>query len=136
MVRPIIKDVLFLNQKSQYADENDSQVITDLLDTFKANHKQCIGMAANMIGVKKRIIVFNIGFADMIMINPVITKKSGDYETEEGCLSLSGTRKTIRYKNIEVEFLDMNFKKQRQKYSGITAQIIQHETDHCDGILI
>ncbi len=89
-----------------------------------------------MIGVNKRIIVFNTGFMDMIMINPVIIKKSGAYEAEEGCLSLSGIRKTTRYKNIEVEFLDINFKRQRQKYFGEIAQIIQHETDHCDGILI
>jgi len=136
VVKPIIKDVLFLNRKSELATEDDKQVIEDLLDTLKENKEHCIGMAANMIGVNKRIIAFNIGFADMIMVNPVILKKSGAYETNESCLSLSGTRKTTRYQNIEVEFLDINFKKRKQKYSGLTAQIIQHETDHCDGILI
>ncbi|MCI8805892.1 MAG: peptide deformylase [Clostridiales bacterium] len=136
MIKPIIRDVLFLNRKSELATENDKCVIEDLLDTLKANKERCVGMAANMIGVNKRIIVFNTGFMDMIMINPVIIKKSGAYEAEEGCLSLSGIRKTTRYKNIEVEFLDINFKRQRQKYFGEIAQIIQHETDHCDGILI
>ncbi len=136
LIKPIIKDVLFLNQKSEPATENDKYVVEDLLDTLKANKERCVGMAANMIGVNKRIIVFNAGFMDMIMINPIIIKKSGTYETEEGCLSLSGIRKTTRYHNIEVEFLDVNFKKQRQKYFGEVAQIIQHEIDHCDGILI
>ena len=93
-------------------------------------------MAANMIGVKKRIIAVSMDFANIAMINPVIVKKTSAYETEEGCLSLIGLRKTNRYKEIEVEFQDMNFKKQRQKYSGWIAQIIQHEIDHCDGIVI
>ena len=136
MIRPVMKDVIFLNQKSQTAAEADMQVVQDLLDTLKANEAGCVGMAANMIGVKKRIIAVNIGFANIAMINPVIVKKSGVYETEEGCLSLIGVRTTTRYKDIEVEFQDMNFKKQCQKYSGWTAQIIQHEIDHCDGILI
>ena len=136
MIRPVMKDVIFLNQKSQTAAEADMQVVQDLLDTLKANEAGCVGMAANMIGVKKRIIAVNIGFANIAMINPVIVKKSGVYETEEGCLSLIGIRNTTRYKDIEVEFQDMNFKKQCQKYSGWTAQIIQHEIDHCDGILI
>lgn len=136
MVRPIIKDVFFLNQKSEEATEADKTVVRDLLDTLKANETGCVGMAANMIGVKKRIIAVNMGFANIPMINPVIVKKFGLYEVEEGCLSLKGIRKTIRYKEIEVEFLDVNFKKQRQKYSGWIAQIIQHEIDHCDGIII
>ena len=93
-------------------------------------------MAANMIGVNKRIIAVNMGFINVAMLNPVIVKKSGAYETEEGCLSLEGVRKTTRYENIEVEFQDISFHKQRQKYSGWTAQIIQHEIDHCDGIII
>ncbi len=136
MIRPVMKDVIFLNQKSQTATEADKQVVQDLLDTLKANEAGCVGMAANMIGVKKRIIAVNIGFSNIAMINPVIVKKSGAYETEEGCLSLIGVRKTTRYKDIEVEFQDMKFKKQCQKYSGWIAQIIQHEIDHCDGILI
>ena len=136
MIRPIMRDVFFLNQKSEQATEADKHVIQDLLDTLKANEDGCVGMAANMIGVKKRIIVVSMGFANIPMINPVIVKKSGPYETEERCLSLLGVRKTTRYKDIEVEFLDAGFKKQRQKYSGWIAQIIQHEVDHCDGIVI
>lgn len=136
MVRDICRDVLFLEQKSEPAKKEDLPVAQDLLDTLAANSDRCVGMAANMIGVSKRIIVVNIGFANMIMINPVITKKSGLYEAEEGCLSLDGVRKTKRYKNIEVEFQNMNFRKQRQKFSGWTAQIIQHECDHLEGIII
>ncbi len=136
MIRPIMKDVVFLNQKSEPATEADKQVVQDLLDTLKANEAGCVGMAANMIGVKKRIIAVSMGFANIAMINPVIVKKSVAYETEEGCLSLIGVRKTTRYKDIEVEFQDMNFNKQCQKFSGWIAQIIQHEIDHCDGIVI
>ena len=136
MIRPVMKDVVFLNQKSEPATVADKQVVQDLLDTLKANEAGCVGMAANMIGVKKRIIAVSMGFANVAMINPVIVKKSGAYETEEGCLSLIGVRKTTRYKDIEVEFQDMNFNKQCQKYSGWFAQIIQHVIDHCDGIVI
>jgi len=136
MIRPIMKDIFFLNQKSEPATPEDMQVVRDLLDTLKANEAGCVGIAANMIGVKKRIIVVNMGFVNRAMINPVIVKKSGAYETEEGCLSLIGVRKTTRYQNIEVEFLDENWKKQREKHSGWIAQIIQHEVDHCEGIII
>lgn len=136
MIRSVMKDVIFLNQKSEPATEEDKQVVQDLLDTLKANEAGCVGMAANMIGVKKRIIAVNMGFANIAMINPVIVKKSGAYETEEGCLSLTGVRKTTRYKDIEVEFQDMNFNRQCQKFSGWIAQIIQHEVDHCDSIVI
>ncbi len=136
MVRPVMKDIFFLNQKSEPATEADKQVVQDLLDTLKANEAGCVGMAANMIGVKKRIIAVSMGFANIPMINPVIVKKSGAYEAEEGCLSLIGVRKANRYKDIEVEFQDVNFKTQHQKYSGWIAQIIQHEIDHCEGIVI
>lgn len=136
MVKPIMKDVFFLQQKSEPATKADEQVVQDLLDTLKANETGCVGMAANMIGVKKRIIVVNVGFMNIPMINPIIVKKSGAYETEEGCLSLVGVRKTTRYREIEVEFWDANWEKQRQKYSGWIAQIIQHECDHLDGIII
>ena len=136
MIKPIMRDVLFLSQKSEEATKEDAQIIRDLLDTLQANTEQCVGMAANMIGVKKRIIAVNMGFINVAMVNPVILKKSKPYETEEGCLSLSGVRKTKRYEEIEVEYLDQNFKKQRQKYSGWIAQIIQHEVDHCNGIII
>ena len=136
MVKPIMKDVFFLCQKSEPATKADMQVVQDLLDTLKANESACVGMAANMIGVRKRIIVVNMGFVNIPMINPVITKKSGAYETEESCLSLTGVRKTTRYEEIEVEFLDAGWKKQTQKYSGWIAQIIQHECDHLEGIII
>ena len=136
MVKPIMKDVFFLSQKSEPATKEDMQVVQDLLDTLKANEAACVGMAANMIGVRKRIIVVNMGFVNIPMINPVITKKSGACETEESCLSLTGVRKTTRYEEIEVEFLDAGWKKQTQKYSGWIAQIIQHECDHLEGIII
>lgn len=136
MVKPIMKDVFFLSQKSELATKEDMQVVLDLLDTLKANEAGCVGMAANMIGVKKRIIVVNVGFMNLAMINPVITKKTGAYETEEGCLSLVGVRKTTRYQEIEVEFYDQGWRKQKQKYTGWVAQIIQHECDHLEGILI
>ena len=136
MVRLIMKDILFLNQKSELATKADAQVIQDLLDTLKANKEGCVGMAANMIGVKKRIIVISMGDINLPMINPVIVNKSGKYETEEGCLSLIGVRKTKRFKDIEVEYFDSEFKKRRGKYSGWIAQIIQHEIDHCNGIVI
>ena len=136
MIRPIVKDTIFLSQKSEPATEKDIQVVFDLIDTLRAHAHECVGMAANMIGVKKRIIVFSIDVAQIAMINPVVVKKSKPYQTEEGCLSLNGVRKTTRYEEIEVSFQDINFKQQRQKYSGWTAQIIQHEIDHCNGILI
>lgn len=136
MIKPICKDILILSQKSEPATAEDMQVVQDLLDTLKENEAGCVGMAANMIGVKKRIIAVNMGFMNVPMINPVIVKKSGAYETEEGCLSLSGVRKTTRYQNIEVEYFDINWKKQRSKYSGWIAQIIQHECDHLEGIII
>ncbi len=136
MIKPICRDVLLLGQKSEPATKEDMQVVRDLLDTLKANETRCVGMAANMIGVKKRIIAVNAGFMNVAMINPVIVKKAGAYKTEEGCLSLTGVRKTTRYENIEVEYLDMNWVKQRQKYSGWIAQIIQHECDHLEGIIV
>lgn len=136
MVRPIMKDVFFLGQKSEPATEEDLQVARDLLDTLKANREHCVGMAANMIGVKKRIIVVNMGIMDIAMLNPVILSKRKPFETEEGCLSLVGVRKTTRYQEIEVEYLDLNMKKQKKSYQGWIAQIIQHECDHLEGIII
>ena len=136
MVKSIVKDPFFLRQRSEEAKESDKQVIVDLMDTLKANNDRCVGMAANMIGVKKRIIVVSAGPFTFPMVNPVITKKTGKYETEESCLSLSGSRPCIRYKEIEVDYLDQNFKPQHGTYSGFTAQIIQHELDHFEGILI
>ena len=136
MIKPIVKDVFFLGQKSAEATKEDLPVGQDLQDTLSANRERCVGMAANMIGVKKRIIIVNIGFMNVVMYNPVILKKDTPYETEEGCLSLEGVRKTTRYQNIEVEYQDVSWKKQRQKFSGWTAQIIQHEVDHLSGIII
>lgn len=136
MIKPIVKDMFFLSQKSQPASRADAQVICDLLDTLRAHTEECVGMAANMIGVRKNIIAVTAGDVNLVMVNPVITKKSGPYETEEGCLSLIGQRKTTRYQMIEVEYLDENFKPQKNTYVGWTAQIIQHEIDHCNGIVI
>ena len=136
MIKPIVKDVLFLGQKSTPATKADMQVAIDLQDTLKANRAGCVGLAANMIGVKKNIIIVNMGFIDIVMFNPVIKKKDTPYETEEGCLSLEGLRKTTRYENIEVEYYDMQWKKQTMKLSGWTAQICQHECDHLNGIII
>jgi peptide deformylase len=136
MIKPIMKDILFLGQKSEPASPMDRQVADDLLDTLKAHEDGCVGMAANMIGYKKRIIAVNMGMVNVAMINPVITKKKGPYETEEGCLSLQGKRKTTRYQEIEVEFINLAWQKQKQKYSGWIAEIIQHECDHLDGIVI
>ena len=136
MIKPIVRDIFFLGQKSEIATMQDLSVGQDLQDTLKANQDRCVGMAANMIGVKKRIIIVNMGFMNVVMYNPVIVKKDTPYETEEGCLSLDGVRKATRYQNIEVEYLDSSWKKHRQKYSGWTAQIIQHEVDHLSGIII
>ena len=136
MIKPIVRDVFFLGQKSEPATKDDHSIGQDLQDTLKANQDRCVGMAANMIGVKKRIIIVTIGFMNLVMYNPVIVGKDTPYETQEGCLSLDVVRKTTRYQNIEVEYLDSSWHKHRQKYSGWTAQIIQHEMDHLDGIII
>ncbi|SEG00922.1 peptide deformylase [Eubacterium ruminantium] len=136
MNKPIVTDVIFLRQKADITTENDTNVIRDLEDTLAANRERCVGMAANMIGYKKRTVIVSMGFMNLIMNNPVILSKSGEYETEEGCLSLIGTRKTKRYKEIEVEYKDKNFKQQKQKFSGFPAQIVQHEMDHLEGIII
>lgn len=136
MIKPVVRDMLFLGQKSEAASLLDVSVATDLLDTLKANESKCVGMAANMIGVKKCIIAVNMGPVNIAMFNPKIISKSGPYEAEEGCLSLDGVRKTTRYQKIEVEYQNMNFVKERQKYSGWIAQIIQHEIDHLSGKII
>lgn len=138
MVRNITRDVLFLKRKSVPAKncKEDLATANDLLETLSANRERCVGMAANMIGENKDIIAVTVGFFNIVMFNPKIVSKSGEYETEEGCLSLDGIRKTKRYEEIEVEYLDISFKKQRKKYSGFTAQIIQHEIDHLSGIII
>ena len=136
MIKEIVRDIFFLGQRSEEATEQDLAVGRDLQDTLRANQDRCVGMAANMIGVRKRIIIVNAGPVNVVMYNPRILKKDTPYETEEGCLSLDGVRKTTRYESIEVEYLDSGWRKCRQRYTGWTAQIIQHEIDHLNGIII
>lgn len=136
MVKEIVRDVIFLAQKSSVAVKEDVSVGEDLLDTLRANSDRCVGLAANMIGVLKRVIAVNDGGKLMVMFNPVILKSSKQFETEEGCLSLDGARSTKRFETIKVEFFNEKFQKRIKTFSGFTAQIIQHEIDHCDGIII
>ena len=136
MVKSIVKGKHIFARKAQPATEADRQVVTDLLDTLRANREICVGMAANMIGVNKSIIVVAAGPFQFAMVNPVITEKTGEYQTKESCLSLDGERPCTRYEQIEVDYLDGNFKPQHGKYAGFTAQIIQHEIDHCNGVVI
>ena len=136
MVKQIVRDVFFLAQKSEPATKADLQVGRDLMDTLRANRERCVGMAANMIGWLKRIIVVDLGFAPVIMYNPLILKKEGPFETEEGCLCHEGEKKVTRYAVIEVAYMDHAFKLQKKVFTGFNAQIIQHEIDHCNGVLI
>ena len=136
MIRPIVRDTFFLAQKSQETVKEALGDVMNLVDTFMANRIGCVGMAANMIGVKKRFIVVEFMNQPLVMINPKIISKKDRYETEEGCLSLSGMRRTVRFRTITVSYQDMQFQKHSQTFTGFTAQIIQHEIDHCDGILI
>ena len=131
-----MKDMLFLAQPSEEATKEDAPVIRDLTDTLLHHRDGCVGMAANMIGVRKRIICVMMGPVPLTMVNPVIVGKSGEYEAEEGCLSLTGVRKCRRFRDIEVSYLDAAFLPRRQKYSGWVAEIIQHEIDHCNGVII
>ena len=136
MVREIMRDEAFLSQKAEPATLEDLPVAQDLLDTLTAHKDGCVGMAANMIGVCKRIIVFDNEGTYMVMFNPEIIKKSGPYEAEEGCLSLSGTRKAKRWQSIKVQYQNEQFQTRFKTFTGWTAQIIQHEIDHCEGVLI
>ena len=137
MIREIVTDQFILSQKSILATKDDLSIVQDLLDTIKAHETHCVGMAANMIGVNKKIIVINDNGRYLVMINPEIIRIMGQsYETEEGCLSHSGTRKTKRYEKIKVAIYDENFKKKIKTFNSYSAQIIQHEIDHCNGILI
>ena len=136
MVREIMRDEVFLSQKAELATLEDLPVAQDLLDTLAAHKDGCVGMAANMIGVCKRIIVFDNEGKYMVMLNPEIIKKSGPYETEEDCLSLTGTRKASRWKSIKVQYQNEKFQIRFKTFTGWTAQIIQHEIDHCEGVLI
>ena len=136
MVKEIVHSPILLAAKSEPAVAADLQTVQDLLDTLLAHADECVGMAANMIGVNKRIIVFENDGEYMVMFNPVIVKQSGAYETDEGCLSLTGTRKTKRHKVIKVQWQNEKFQTRLKTFTGWTAEIIQHEIDHCEGILI
>ena len=136
MVREIMRDEAFLSQKAEPATLEDLPVAQDLLDTLTAHKDGCVGMAANMIGVCRRIIVFDNEGKYTVMFNPEIIKKSGSYEAEEGCLSLTGIRKAKRWQSIKVQYQNEQFQIRFKTFTGWTAQIIQHEIDHCEGVLI
>ena len=136
MVKPIMHDPMFLAQKSAPATPADAGTARDLLETLTAHADGCVGMAANMIGVAKRIIAAEAEDGYLVLFNPVILKKSGPYEAEEGCLSLEGVRKTKRWQSIKVQYETPDGKTRLKTFTGWTAQIIQHEIDHCNGILI
>ena len=136
MIKPIVRDPIFLSQKSAPATVLDLPTAQDLRDTLQAHRDGCVGMAANMIGVAKRIIIFDEDGKASVMFNPEIVKASGPYEAEEGCLSLTGTRKARRFRTIKVQYQNERFETRLKSYTGFTAQIIQHEIDHCKGILI
>ena len=136
MIREIMKDTTFLSQPSAAATAEDLSIAADLLETLIAHKDGCVGMAANMIGVSKRIIAFENGSGYMVMFNPEIIKKSEPFEAEEGCLSLTGIRKTKRFKSIKVQYQNEQFQTRFKTFTGWTAQIIQHEIDHCNGVII
>ena len=136
MIREIMKDTFFLAQPSIPATAEDIQIASDLLETLVAHKEGCVGMAANMIGVSKRIIAFENDGSYMVMFNPEIVKCSEPFETEESCLSLVGSRKTKRYKSVKVQYQNEKFQTRLKTFTGWTAQIIQHEIDHCNGIII
>ena len=136
MIREICRDATFLAQKAAPATADDLATAQDLLDTLTAHKDGCVGMAANMIGVCKRIIAFDNEGTYMVMFNPVIVRQSGPYEAQEGCLSLSGVRKTKRFQTIKVQWQNEKFQTRLKTFTGWTAEIIQHEIDHCEGILI
>ena len=136
MIRPIMQDPIFLVQKSRPATAEDLPVIQDLKDTLFAHREGCVGMAANMIGKQIRIIIVDDRGTPLILVNPRIMAKSGEYEAEEGCLSLAGKRKAIRYEKIKVAYENEKLQPKSRTFTGWTAQIIQHEMDHCEGILI
>ena len=136
MIRDICRDETFLAQRAERAGLEDLETARDLLDTLTAYNESCVGMAANMIGVNKRIIAFDNEGEYMVMLNPVIVKQSGPYETEEGCLSLTGRRKTKRFQTIKVQWQNEKLQTRLKTFTGWTTEIIQHEIDHCDGILI
>lgn len=136
MKQPIIHDQFFMSKKSQAASKQDLKIAEDLKDTLLSHHNEAAGLAANMIGQRKRIIAFYIGSLAMVMLNPEITEQKQPYLTQEGCLSLTGMRPTTRYKEITVRYRDLNWQKEEQSFSGFVAETIQHEIDHCNGKII
>lgn len=136
MEKRIVRDVLFLSQVSKAASQEDLYLAKDLKDTLLANRETCVGLAANMIGVQKRVIIFNLGLVPIVMFNPVLLSYKGPYETEEGCLSLTGVRPTTRYETITVSYRDSKWQEQTIMLTGFPAQICQHELDHLEGRII
>ncbi len=136
MIRQIVRDTFFLSQPSLPASSGDLDAVRDLYDTLDAHREDCVGMAANMIGISRRIIAVRDGEEILLMLNPEILKAAGPYKTSEGCLSLDGQRETTRYRTIKVKWQDPSFKPKIRTFTGFTAQIIQHETDHLNGVLI
>lgn len=136
MIKEIVKDNFLLSQKSTPATIDDISIITDLYDTIQANRERCVGLAANMIGYLKNIIIFQDGTTYTVMLNPTIIQTTQPYNTKEGCLSHVGEKEVTRFQKIKVEYFDQDMKRKIKTYTGYTAQIIQHEIDHCNGILI
>lgn len=136
MIKPIIHDPQSLKEPNTPAQLGDLQIAHDLLDTLQAHQENCVGLAANMIGIHKRIIAVAIGPAHIAMLNPAITRQSGPYQAQEGCLSLNGQRSATRYQTITVKFTDIQGQPQQLVLNGFAAQIVQHEIDHCNGVLI
>ena len=136
MEKKIVRDVLFLSQVSEPASQEDLYLAKDLQDTLLANRETCVGLAANMIGEQKRVIIFNLGLVPIVMFNPVLLSYKGPYETEEGCLSLTGVRPTTRYETIKVSYRDSKWQEQIITLTGFPAQICQHELDHLEGRII
>lgn len=136
MIKDIVKDQSFLARISEFATREDLPVAQDLIDTLKAHEGSCVGLAANMIGISRQIIIVKVGLSSLVMFNPKITMQQSPYKTEEGCLSLEGMRETTRFLIIEVEYLDQKWQKKKKRFRGFTAQIIQHEVDHLNGVII
>ena len=136
MIKPITKDILFLQQKSQEASQADLSIGQDLQDTLLAHRDACVGLAANMIGVQKRVIIVSLGFGHLVLYNPVLISKAKPYKTEESCLSLQGSRPTTRYEDIVIRYRNQDWQEVTMPFTGFTAQIIQHELDHLEGVII
>ncbi|WP_067102562.1 peptide deformylase [Streptococcus sp. DD13] len=136
MIRPIMKEIFFLQQVSEEATRADLPIGQDLQDTLTAHRDHCLGMAANMIGLKKRIIIISLGLTSLVMYNPVLLEKKGPYQAEEGCLSLTGSRPTTRYQTVTIRFRDQHWQEQTLTLTDLPAQVVQHELDHLEGIVI